>query len=536
MRIAVRFLLAAAAIGGALLEVWAVRSGWPWTSAVPDLAAGWSLLAAAGLATRMADGCRALIGLSGACWFLATPQMVGGLAGHVAGLLGALWLGPLGTALLGAPNAVPARPLQRGVAAAAWLHALPAVAAIAWVTTAMGGVLTVASLIDARQLSARPLRLTLAVVGASLFAAGVLQMAAGRGSALDSLVAVSVAGCGIAATAVRPDRTPTGGAFTGLVVELGRAKDAMSLERRLASALGDPALRVMYQLAPGLPFVTASGLPATTSAPSRIVTVMGQSGQVIAALEHDRAALEDPQLRLAVLSVGRLAVRRILRAAEAAQQSVDLAESRRRLVEAEETAQLQFAVDVAEGPGRALARCLLALDDALAGTPPGMRADVAAARGACEAARQELARIGSSGSDWQVTRRDLATALLELAGSAGAEAEVSIGCQVDAGVASVMWFAASEAVANALKHAGPARIRLSAAAEDRLLRLTVSDDGVGGADPDGHGLRGLADRLTAHDGRLVVQGNEPGGTVVTAEIPLGDGDRAAESSLAEAAG
>jgi signal transduction histidine kinase len=91
----------------------------------------------------------------------------------------------------------------------------------------------------------------------------------------------------------------------------------------------------------------------------------------------------------------------------------------------------------------------------------------------------------------------------------------------------VAWFAASEAVTNALKHAGPARIWLSAATEAACLRVRVADDGVGGADPGGRGLRGLAERLAEHGGRLDVLGLERGGTVVVAEIPLNDSQRAA---------
>ena len=120
---------------------------------------------------------------------------------------------------------------------------------------------------------------------------------------------------------------------------------------------------------------------------------MGKSGPVVAALEHDRVALDDPRLRQAVLAVGRLAVRRLMRASEAAQQSVDLAESRRRLVQAEAVARQQFASDVTDGPGRSLARCIAMLDEALAATPSSLRADVAAARAAGQAAR------GRTGAD-----------------------------------------------------------------------------------------------------------------------------------------
>ena len=78
MRVGVRALLVAVAIAGVAVEVWAVRGGWSWVSAALDLLAGWSLVAAAGWAMHVTDGCRGLLGLSGVCWFLATPQVVGG--------------------------------------------------------------------------------------------------------------------------------------------------------------------------------------------------------------------------------------------------------------------------------------------------------------------------------------------------------------------------------------------------------------------------------------------------------------------------
>jgi hypothetical protein len=81
MRIAVRALLVVAALAGAAAEVWAIRSGWSLVDATLDLLAGWSLLAAAGWAMQVTGGCRALLGISGVCWFLATPQVVGGVVG-----------------------------------------------------------------------------------------------------------------------------------------------------------------------------------------------------------------------------------------------------------------------------------------------------------------------------------------------------------------------------------------------------------------------------------------------------------------------
>jgi signal transduction histidine kinase len=250
---------------------------------------------------------------------------------------------------------------------------------------------------------------------------------------------------------------------------------------------------------------------------------MGQSGPVVAALEHDAQALSDPRLRHAVLAVGRLAVRRLMRAAEAAQQAVELAESRRRLVEAEDAARDRFARDVAAGPASALGDCLAALDDLLTTAPAGLRQDVAEALAAGQAARDELARTASGDVGRMLARRGLPAALLDLAAAAGAEADVCVDRDVGAGPATVAWFAASEALTNALKHAGPARIWLTAVTGPDVLRVEVADDGVGGADQAGHGLTGLRERLAGHGGELRVLTGATAGTRVVAEIPLHGG-------------
>lgn len=519
MRFAVRVLLFAGAIAGAAAEVWAVRSGWSWTSAAIDLLAGWSLLAAGGLARHVSAACRTMLALSGACWFLATPEVVGGQPGHDAALLAAIWVAPLATALLGAPDAVPVRVSQRAVAITMWVRAAPALAAVGWLTAALGACLAAVALLDVRCYAVRAPRAGAVVIGAVLGSAGFLQAASGRGAALESLMAVSVVGCAVAMLVIRPVPARTRSGLAGLVVELGRTKDALSLERRLGRAIGDPRLRLLYQLAPGLPFIAASGLPAGATPPGRTVTVLGEFGSVVAALEHERTAMDDHQVHQVVQSVGRLAVRRLIRASDAARQSVELAESRRRLVQAEYSVLRQFASDVATGPGQSLAQCLAALDKAMSAAPASLHPDVAAAYSAGLAARADLART-AAGQAGVLSAGALPAALLDLGRSVGARIDLRIDSDLGDEIASAAWFAASEAIANALKHAGPARIWLTAAIKDWHLVIQVADDGVGGADPDGRGLRSLADRLAALGGRLQVLGDMRGGTRVIADLPL----------------
>ncbi|MDX6486979.1 MAG: hypothetical protein QOF43_2132, partial [Gaiellaceae bacterium] len=83
------------------------------------------------------------------------------------------------------------------------------------------------------------------------------------------------------------------------------------------------------------------------------------------------------------------------------------------------------------------------------------------------------------------------------------------------------YFVASEAVANATKHAQASRIEVSLATSDANLILSIRDDGVGGADPTrGSGLVGLADRVEAIGGTLEIKSATGGGTSLVVTIPL----------------
>jgi signal transduction histidine kinase len=82
------------------------------------------------------------------------------------------------------------------------------------------------------------------------------------------------------------------------------------------------------------------------------------------------------------------------------------------------------------------------------------------------------------------------------------------------------YFIVAEALTNVLKHSHAEHARVSVSAEDGVLCLEVCDDGIGGADPVGHGLLGLSDRATALGGRLTVDSPPGGGTRLAATLPL----------------
>jgi PAS domain S-box-containing protein len=85
------------------------------------------------------------------------------------------------------------------------------------------------------------------------------------------------------------------------------------------------------------------------------------------------------------------------------------------------------------------------------------------------------------------------------------------------------YFFVAEALTNVVKHAHAALAEVTASVDDGVLHVTVRDDGIGGADPRGHGLVGIADRVMALGGRLEIESPAGGGTLLTAELPLATG-------------
>jgi signal transduction histidine kinase len=87
-------------------------------------------------------------------------------------------------------------------------------------------------------------------------------------------------------------------------------------------------------------------------------------------------------------------------------------------------------------------------------------------------------------------------------------------------VEAAAYFVASEALTNALKHASPTRVVVETVREDGVLRLVVSDDGIGGAAArEGSGLPGMADRVAAHGGTLAIDSPPGAGTRIAVQLP-----------------
>jgi signal transduction histidine kinase len=85
------------------------------------------------------------------------------------------------------------------------------------------------------------------------------------------------------------------------------------------------------------------------------------------------------------------------------------------------------------------------------------------------------------------------------------------------------YYVVSEALTNAAKHAKASMVRVGVETLDGVIRVSVEDDGAGGADPArGSGLVGLKDRVEALGGALFVDSPPGAGTSVRVELPLDD--------------
>jgi signal transduction histidine kinase len=159
----------------------------------------------------------------------------------------------------------------------------------------------------------------------------------------------------------------------------------------------------------------------------------------------------------------------------------------------------------------------------LAAEPEKARELVAEARAGVGEALRELRDLARGLHPPILTDRGLAAAIAALADHSriAVDVEADVPERPAPAVETAAYFVVAEALANAGKHAGATAVRVRIARRGDVLGVEVEDDGRGGAEPDGNGLRGLRQRVEALDGVFSVTSPVGGPTVVRAELPCG---------------
>jgi signal transduction histidine kinase len=259
-------------------------------------------------------------------------------------------------------------------------------------------------------------------------------------------------------------------------------------------------------------FVTIRNVPATIG-----VAVVGLALLLCAPFAVRGLAALDAALARTLLgpfSTKELA-ERVDRLEESRARVVDSADAERRRIERDlhDGAQ-QRLVALAMNLGRARSR----YDE----DPVAARALLDEAHLEAKQALVELRNLARGIHPAVLTDRGLDAALSGLAGRSPVPVavEVDVGVRPSRTVEAIAYFVVAEALTNIAKHARARRAWVVVRRLDRELRIAITDNGVGGADPSGgSGLAGLADRVSGVDGRLLVHSPVGGPTVITVELP-----------------
>jgi signal transduction histidine kinase len=319
------------------------------------------------------------------------------------------------------------------------------------------------------------------------------------------------------------------GAVTRLVIDLGEDSDAGTLQARLADALGDPSLVIAYWLPETDGYVDDRGDAAVIppAGSGRAVTAIEQQGDRIGALVHDATVLDDPELIDAVASAARIALSNVRMQAEVRRQVAELEASRRRILEARDSQRRRLQQELRLGVGQHLVGVKDVLDRALlaeAGSRDReMTSRLEDADRELHEAQVELQELAAGIHPGVLTERGLLAALAPLARRSPCEVRLAAPSQrLPVAIETAFYFVCAEALTNVDKYARASRVDVEVRAETGLVTLLIADDGVGGAHPTpGSGLEGVADRIEALGGRLLLESPSARGTRLLAEVPTG---------------
>jgi signal transduction histidine kinase len=290
-----------------------------------------------------------------------------------------------------------------------------------------------------------------------------------------------------------------------------------TIEQVLQQALRAPDLAVSYWVQDREAWVTGEGLPAVP--PSFAMTV-ARAGRPVARVA---AVSVDPALVQAVLREAEPELDNAGLRAAVALQLEEVRASRARLAGAQLEERRRVERDLHDGAQQRLLALAAQLQAALLnGRPERLREALESGVRESQAAVLELRALANGLHPSVLTDGGISAALDDLASRHRVHVDVAEPeRRYPPRIEATAWYIACEAVTNALKHAVADLVDVRVDHTASGMLLVVEDDGSGGADPSGSGLRGLADRAEAVGGTLEVRERLPHGTTVTAVLPCG---------------
>jgi PAS domain S-box-containing protein len=211
--------------------------------------------------------------------------------------------------------------------------------------------------------------------------------------------------------------------------------------------------------------------------------------------------------------------------AEVQRRAEELHASRARIVETADFERRRLEQNIHDGAQQRLVALALRLrlaEGRLETDPDEARRLLATAGAELTEALRELSELARGIHPAVLAEHGLGPALESLAARTSVPVELAPlpGERLPDAVEATVYYLVAEALTNAERYAHAARATVRVSRENSTAIVRVSDDGIGGADPErGSGLRGLVDRIEALEGRLEIESTPGRGTTIKAEIP-----------------
>jgi signal transduction histidine kinase len=285
----------------------------------------------------------------------------------------------------------------------------------------------------------------------------------------------------------------------------------------LGRVLGDASVQVFRWHDANAGYVDERGRSVPTGGDERRWITVADADGPVAIVAYQSSALDDPGTAEAVTAAVRLAVRHERLQHEQQQQLAELEASRTRIVAAADSERERAATQLREDVGVSLQLAEGELSAVrTAARDPAVIESLDVVVGELATAQTEIVELVAGVPPAHLGSGRLQEALHALAQRSPVPVSVTVATDVasDQETEVALFYVCSEALANAVKHADAKRIGITVRRVDGAIEAVISDDGRGGADVSGLGLQGLADRLSAHNGRLRVDSPPGAGTTV----------------------